>query len=157
MARLERDRGHFNKAEPLFKSAINTQRQLISDAGNQPSSRLHYQLSSSLLRYGRMHIAQEQPAAARALFEEALDLRKRYYEQDDHWRIAVVEVDFGWCLSRLGQYEQAEALLLQGYQTLSDKRGETDPQTLEALEYLATFYEDWNQPEQAEMYRSKLK
>ena len=92
------------------------------------------------------------PAAARPLFEEALTLREQYFEQDDHWRIALVQSDLGQCLSQLGHYEQAEALLKQSHEILK-KRGEADPQLLETRARLVTLYKAWERPELAEPYR----
>ncbi len=114
-----------------------------------------YRLSQSLLWYGRLRMAQEQPAAARPLFEEALELRTERYVEG-HWRIAETEVALGGCLSQLNQFEEAQVLLVRGYQTLLEERGETYQRTQEALEYLVPLYESWSRPEQAEQYRRKL-
>ena len=100
-------------------------------------------------------MTQEQPVAARPFFEEALELRRQRYEER-HWRIAVVEVALGWCLSQLDQFDEAEALLVRGYQTLLEQRGEADQPTQEALEYLIALYESWNRLEKAESYRRRL-
>ena len=147
MGRFERDRGNYSQAERLFEQAIRIQRPLLP--------RTRYNLSQSLLRYGRLRMVQEQPAAARPLFEEALELRQKHYEEG-HWRIAETEVALGGCLSRLEHFEEAEALLKRGYQTLEDIQGPTHQRTQEAVKYLVALYESWNRPEQAEPYRSKL-
>ena len=147
IAQLEQDRGNFDEAERRFKRAIRIQRSLM------PSTR--YALSQSLLRYGRLRMAQKQLGAARPLFEEALELREALYEERN-WRIAETEVALGECLSLLNRFDEADTLLVRGYQTLLEQRGESYQRTQEALGYLVVLYELWNRPEQAEEYRSKL-
>ena len=146
IGRLEQDRGNFNEAERRFEQAIRIQRP------SMPA--IWYRLSQSLLWYGRLRIAEERPAAARPLFEEALGLRRRYEERK--WRIAEVEVALGRCLSLLNRFEGADTLLVRGYKVLLEEWGETDQRTQEAVDYLVALYESWGRPEQAEQYRSKL-
>ena len=155
IARLEQDQANFTEAARLFEQAIDAQRHLLSALGNPSSNPLHMQLANSLLWYGRLHIAQEQPAQAQPLLEEALALRRRHMKQG-HWRIAEAEVALGWCLSRLDQFDEAEPLLTQGYATLAEEVGATDQRTQDALTYLITLYETGGHPEKAEPYRRSL-
>ena len=148
LARLETERGNFDEAQDLFEQAIHS----LRSTQNAPQY-----LARTLLWFGRMRMDQEQPAAAYPLFAEALELRQQFFDEG-HWRIAETEVALGWCLSRLDQFDEAQTLLVSGYETLrlQDERGEPYQRTQEALAYLIALYESWNRPEQAETYRNML-
>ena len=147
VGRAEQERGNFDEAERRFEQAIGIQRALMPETRRR--------LSLSLLWYGRLRMAEERLTLACSLFEDALSLRNEHSQERD-WRTAEVEVALGGCLSRLNQFEKADTLLAQGYQTLLEKRGATHQRTQEALANLVALHESWGHPEQAEKYRMRL-
>lgn len=73
---------------------------------------------------------------------------------DQHWRRAVFLSNHGRCLTWSGEYEQAEAMLIEAYTILRDERGPEDPGTIDAAAKLVSLYADyWQRPEEAERWR----
>lgn len=74
----------------------------------------------------------------------------------DHWALYDVQARLGMCLSELGDFADAERELLRGYEGLAEQWGVEDSRTQLALEYLLDHFENSNQDEKADSYRSLL-
>ncbi|MFH0982883.1 MAG: hypothetical protein V2A79_15280, partial [Planctomycetota bacterium] len=62
----------------------------------------------------------------------------------------------GRCLTDLGRYAEAEALLLAAYAGEARMRGEDHENTRDSVESLIALYEAWGQPDKAAEYRGLL-
>lgn len=56
----------------------------------------------------------------------------------------------------LGNYEEAEQLLLVNYESLIEIKGDGDPRTIEHLSNLVDFYNKSEQPQKREKYSAIL-
>lgn len=75
---------------------------------------------------------------------------------DDYLMTLRADLDLGVALTGVGQFEQAEARLMDAYQVLAREFGPAYRYTRAALRHLADLYERWNRPEQAARYRALL-
>ena len=75
---------------------------------------------------------------------------------EGHWRIALADSKLGACLVALRRYEEAEPLLLDGYDGVEAKLGGGDSRTVQTVEHLVELYEAWSRPESAARYRAIL-
>ncbi len=71
----------------------------------------------------------------------------------NHWAMPYFRAHYGMCLVELGQYEQAEPLLIEAYPRLPPLPA-TDAK--DTIRYLANLYDAWGKPEQAAEWRAKL-
>jgi serine/threonine-protein kinase len=71
----------------------------------------------------------------------------------DHFRIPQIQRHVGGCLTELGRYAEAEAVLLESYRALDEA---DDMFTREAAERLVTLYTAWRKPEKAAEFRALL-
>ncbi len=76
--------------------------------------------------------------------------------QEDDWRIRYSETTLGACLGKLGRYDVAEPLLLDGYSIVKDHTGVRSPFTRDVLRRLVSLYEAWAKPEEVAKYRALL-
>lgn len=104
---------------------------------------------SSLIQY------QGRPAEALALAEEALALSKKLFP-DGNWMTVLMNTLKGCCLRDLGRLDEAETLLLEGYEQVTRIFGEGHPYTVEAIGHLAVLYELWLKPEKAATWKAML-
>jgi serine/threonine protein kinase/Tfp pilus assembly protein PilF len=88
------------------------------------------------------------------LLRDALDIRRRILPPS-HWHIGYTEALLGGCLENLHRFEEAEPLLLGGYETLRAKRGEGREETRDAASWLAGLYKAWGKPDKAAEWRAK--
>jgi tetratricopeptide (TPR) repeat protein len=72
---------------------------------------------------------------------------------DDYLLTLASDLSLGDALMRAGQFEAAEACLLNAWQKLNTQRGSADRFTRSAVAHLVTLYEQWNRPEQAARFR----
>jgi hypothetical protein len=59
-------------------------------------------------------------------------------------------------LGEQGEFRKAETLIKGAVSVLEAQRGVEDPYTKEAILALASLYEDWGRPEQANEERARL-
>ena len=100
---------------------------------------------------GRILVGKGNPAAAEPLLREAV-ARYRETLPQGRVRIARAQSELGVCLVALGNYDEAEQLLLESFAAVSG--GGTEHGTLksQALERLVDLYEAWGKPEAATTY-----
>lgn len=60
----------------------------------------------------------------------------------------------GECLTRLGQYSQAESLLVGSLPTIEKCRGEKYAERQKAIDRIIALYEAWGRPDKAAAYRT---
>jgi tetratricopeptide (TPR) repeat protein len=91
-----------------------------------------------------------QYALAEPRAREALDLFRRASAGDRRWRTARAEALYGRCLAGLGRFAEAEALLLEAYESLEGipLAGVEEAQG-QALGWIVRLYEDWGKPDEA--------
>jgi hypothetical protein len=75
----------------------------------------------------------------------------------EHWLTAYTGSALGECLTSLGRYEEAEALLAATLPLIVDDRGEAHERTMEVLRRFIRLYEVWGKAEKADEYRSLLR
>ena len=94
------------------------------------------------------------PVAAEPLLREALDLRRKASPTRTD-EIARLERDLGICLVALGEYQEAEPLLLGSYRFFYSALGVKSPSTQRAIKGLIALYQATNNPSAAQ-YRGLL-
>ena len=62
----------------------------------------------------------------------------------------------GWCLGELGQFPEAERLLLASYEGLAGKLGPRHAWTQLVVAHLVRLYKHWNRPAQAAAWQAKV-
>lgn len=100
------------------------------------------------LAYGYHNLAsilltQDRPAEALPHFQYAHEIRTKQLAPDNPQQ-AITTSMLGDCLATLGRIEEAEPLLIEGYQSLLASRGEEHTGTQEAATRLKTFLRDQN-------------
>ncbi|HEY2414901.1 MAG TPA: protein kinase [Pirellulaceae bacterium] len=108
-----------------------------------------------LFRIGRLMVDQEEYAEAEPLFREWLRLRERLYAE--HWSIYEGQSYLGTSLLGQQRYEEAEPLLITGYEGLMRHRQEIDSFNQQAphraAQRLISLYEQWGKPAQAQRWK----
>ena len=148
LALVLQGQGNLAEADRTFAEAIRIYR-------SQPLSN-PIPLSTTLLGRARLWMAQGRHGAAEPLLREALAIRKDAVG-NAHWGTAQVRGALGACLAGLGQSDEAEPLLREGYQGLAASLGDQDERTQHVLRDLVAFYEAQGQPAEASQYRTRLR
>ncbi len=137
-------RGGWQEAEQRFQEALAIQRARLGEEHPQ-TARTKRNLALHRLRRGV-------PAAAESLIREALaSLRAK--RPEGHWEIADAESVLGACLVAMGRFEDAEPLLIGGYEGLARIRGVQAVPTRKARLRLVELYTAWGRPEEVERHR----
>jgi hypothetical protein len=138
------------KALPLFRSFLAGQKKRLGSdsprlAGSQASVSLH------LLQAG-------QPAAAEPIVRECLAIREK--KLPDSWATFNTQTMLGGALLGQKKYEEAEPLLLKGYEGMKKRQAQIPPagrpRLTEALERLVQLYDATGQAEKAARWRKEL-
>ena len=129
---------------PLARRAVELTRDV---AGDEHPDALGAEdtLGTVLLQAGRA-------AEAEALFGNLVKTAVRVLGED-HWGLPYILAHHGMCLVELGQYEQAEPLLLKAYPRLPPLPNADAEDT---IGYLVKLYDALGKPEQAAEWRAKL-
>jgi tetratricopeptide (TPR) repeat protein len=75
---------------------------------------------------------------------------------EGHWAIAEAQSRLGGCLAALGQYGEAEKLLLESYKHLESAARTPPPRFIQAAERIVQLYKSWGKPDKAAEWRAKL-
>jgi len=110
-------------------------------------------IAAPLEGLGKVHMKRGQPAAAELCFRRALELRTAATPK--HWLTACALVLVGDSLAGQDRFEEAEPLMLDGYEKLRTARKRNDMYTRQAAERIAALYDRWGQPARAEEWRAK--
>jgi serine/threonine protein kinase/tetratricopeptide (TPR) repeat protein len=114
--------------------------------------------SRVLHRLGRTFLEQEQYRDAESLLRGYLAIREQISPQ--HWTTYNARIYLGASLAGQQKYEEAEGLVLSGYQALIAQRDQIDSANLRAPEFardqLVQLYEQWDKPAEAQKWRAIL-
>jgi hypothetical protein len=113
----------------------------------------HY-IAYTLRHLARLYDAQGRAGEAEARWRERIDqLRKTAPDTD--WQVGQAKTELGEHLAGRRRYDEAERLLLDGFQTLKSDPY-TDDTTLEAARTrIVALYAGWNRPNDAAAWRAK--
>ena len=92
---------------------------------------------------------------AEPLAREALQMRRASLGEG-HWKTADTRSCLGECLTKLGQYEEAQTHLLAAHRTLADTLGEEHWRTIRTVRRLVRLYVVWDKPDQAATWRGRV-
>jgi serine/threonine-protein kinase len=101
------------------------------------------------------HLEQGETGVAEELVREALDVQEATLPAD-HWRIAYARTLLGHCLAARSQFQEAEPLLLDGYDALQTARGAKDRCVQKTLRRLVSLYEAWDRPDRTAAWSAVL-
>lgn len=99
----------------------------------------HMVINSSYALLGRSLVEQKRWAEAKPVLEKSLKMRRETLP-DDHWMIALPSVFLGECLIHLGETDDGEKLLLENYEILKNKLGESHELTQTARKRTRFFF-----------------
>ncbi len=157
-ARILRELGRYQEAEPLYRAAlaeIEQVRRQNEDESRQ--STLALQHAEMINYYSDFLLARGHYQRAGALQTKALNTFERYLSARDPQR-AQAMIQLGLIHAAEGRFEEAETL----YRTVDQQRrewfGPDHPLTLEARELLAVLYREWGRYQVADdLHRSVLR
>ena len=138
-------KGDLAAADPAYREAISLYRQNSEDDS----------LAPALIGYGSLLTELGNPHDAEPLLREGVE-RWRKMVPAGHWRIAVSESALAGCLIQLQHLEEAERLLLQGFEILQNKRGIQSVEAQRTLKRLVELYKIRNKPETVAKYQALL-
>jgi len=141
--------GRAGQAEPLAREALEIRRQIDTDDRTEIGHVLAT-LVPALLDLQKYEEAE-------ALARECLRIRLAAATDSKWWAIADTKSALGGALVGLGRFDEAEPLLLEGFQGLVDAPDAWPARKREALTRIILLYEEWNKPAQAAQWRAKLK
>ena len=114
-----------------------------------------FSLAAALTALGVARCDWGDPHAAEPLLTEALQIWRRSMPEG-HWQVAVTNSALGYAWTRMGRWEEAEALLEQSFTLLERERGMRDPRTRSAAQWLVELYVARGLPQRARMYEELL-
>ncbi|MBM44596.1 MAG: hypothetical protein CMJ36_06265, partial [Phycisphaerae bacterium] len=135
---------------------------LGDSGGAQDAADAARTIRMEILKEGHPHIADSDELQAQldieyGHHEAALEqLRTIHADRITHgqeWTIAWNEALQGHALAGLDRFEEAQPLFENSYKVLCERRGATSPQSLACAGMMASMYEDWGRPIEAEQYR----
>jgi tetratricopeptide (TPR) repeat protein len=143
--------GDYAGAEQLFTRALEGDRRVLGKE--------HPRTLNTLVWMGRTRLQQRRYDLAETGFREALDLYRR--TNPAAWERYQSESLVGQSLAGSRKYDQAEPLLISGYQGLIERRDKipafNQPDVDVAGDQIVRLYEDWLKPDKASEWRVKLK
>ena len=137
LAELDRDRGRLDKADAMFRRCIKGYAKAQGDDG----------LELAMLRadLAMNHLKKAEPSLAEPLLREALKVYDR--QMKDDWRRFEIQGQLGEALYSQKKYDEAEPLVLGGYEGLMNRRKKVTvdarPRLPEAGRRVVTLYESW--------------
>jgi len=147
LARWLTDERNYETAEPMIREALAMRKELLGN--NHPDvAKSQMQLAKLLIATDRYEEAFGISTQAQLICATALS--------PEHWRTAVATSLIGASLAGLGRYEEAELPLIQSYTSIIGNKGQTDPNTVDALQRIIALYEAWGRAEKAAEYRRQL-
>jgi len=144
---LMHDQGGLSEAESLFRRSLELYERLLPEG--------HLNIARTQIGLGRVLISRGEPTTGLRFLQQGLEARRTKLPED-HWEIAEAEVAMGGCLVELTEYQQAEPLLLHGYNVLKKSLGKNNQLTRRTAQQLVNLYEKWGSPSDAEKYRRLL-
>ncbi len=138
------DTGELDQAEALFSQALELQRAALGE--NHPSTLIAMNNLAGVRRDQGRH------AEALAQYDLLLE-RAPGVLPAGHWFVELCRSSSGFCLIKLGRFDEAEARLVEAHAALLASLGADHVRTLLTAARLVELYESWGRPEQAAAFR----
>jgi tetratricopeptide (TPR) repeat protein len=139
--------GDYQSAEPLLRQSLI----LIQDSVGIE----HPDYAGSLTMLANILVATNRYAEARDLAAQARAICIKAFPED-HWRTMIAASAEGAALAGLGQYAEAEKLLLRSHAILSTDEAALPVFVTETTRQLARLYQSWGKTEEAARYAALL-
>jgi tetratricopeptide (TPR) repeat protein len=143
--------GRLADAEPLFRELADQARGLVGRSDKEMASAL------ALLALCRIKL--EKWVEAEPVLRECLTIRERI--APDAWSTFNIRSMLGGSLLGQSRFDEAEPLILEGYQALKARESTIPqpgrPRLSEAAARVVRLYEKWGRPEEAARWREALK
>ncbi len=140
-----KDRGDLDGAESLFRQALEIRRATFGEE--------HPEFALSLLSIGVVHLVRGELGKAEPPLRQAVEIFAAALPAE-HWRTADTRSLLGGCLAGLGRFDEAEPLVVDGYENLVSTRGPTNAFTVAARQRVVDLYTAWDRPAEAAVYRA---
>lgn len=161
LAMAYRYAGRLEEALPVLREVSAEDRDYF-----QPEKEAGTRNFSALASVGFMYFAESsamlawcltdlnQPEKAEPLLREIVALGET--EVISSWNTSNARNLLGWCLAKQKRFVEAEPLIVQGYEALSDNEHAPPKRVHEALARVVQFYEIWERPAEAAVWREKM-
>jgi len=136
--------GDYTRAEEESRKALDPLRKFLGPE-NPTTLSAQVTLGLGLTRLDRA-------AEGEPYLRDALAIRQKNFPADD-FVVAHTSSMLGECLTAQKRFEEAQPLLLNGYNNLKAKLGDQNRRTIDARQRLAKLYDDWGKPDQAAQFR----
>ena len=148
LASIVAEQGRLDEAQAMFAEVLAIRRRVLP-----PDSTA---LASTLASAGNNLVALQAFADAETLLRECLEIRQA--KLPGKWQMFNAMSLLGRALSGQGRYEDAEPLLVEGYEGIDPSSAPAaELRSREALRYLIQHYEAWGKPEEAANWRARQK
>jgi tetratricopeptide (TPR) repeat protein len=147
LASAYRHAGRSGEALPLWRVSLEKRRRQL------PAQ--HPDLAVTLASLASVLSDLDRPAEAEPLLRECLAIRERKLPAGD-WPTAAARTLLGDCLAKQRKYDEAESLLLQGYQGLANAQGIPPSLLRETVERVVKLYEAWGKNDKSDEWRKKM-
>jgi tetratricopeptide (TPR) repeat protein len=144
LAAALRGQGQLAEARSLLEEALAITRETLGPD--------HQSIPGYQVNLARVYLAENDPSGAETLLRDALARQQRTSAAGD-WRLAATQGMLGGLLARRGEYEAAEALLLDANRVLKDVPGRQGREAAATRESLVALYQELRRPESAARYR----
>jgi tetratricopeptide (TPR) repeat protein len=141
------EKGELSEAESFYKSSLEGRRKVLTPG--------HPVTAASLVGLATVWMKQKNPRGAEPLFREAMIIRRNKLPKG-HFLTAGVEIQLGGCLVELGEFVEAESLLLGGYESLKSAQGSKAGELPVDIDRIIRLYDGWQKPEKADEWRATL-
>jgi tetratricopeptide (TPR) repeat protein len=150
LGKLYVDEGQHTRAAGLFTTVLKVRRRVLGE--NHPYT---IEVQTCL---GGVRLEQQRYAEAEPQLRAALDIYEK--TTPDAWTRYQAESLLGASLAGQQKYEQAEPLLLSGYQGMTQRLATIPVYSRSALpraeDWIIRLYLDWGKPEKAAEWRGKI-
>ena len=144
LAVLLDDGGASDEARPLFLESLQMSRQIWGGGLN---------VADTLISLAQLEMKSDRPAVAEPYFVEALALFRRASDVSPH-DLSWLGASYGYCLLKLGRYEESEAALLEAFESEQGLEEPEDGLLAAIAADLVALYEAWGRADRAAAYRS---
>lgn len=150
LATLYAHQGRYAQAELFHTKAMEIRRRVL---GPQ-----HPETADSMADLGAVVLEEQKYADAEPLLRGALDVRAK--ANPGTWTRYYNQVLLGACLAGQKKYQEAEALLVSGYEGMVERKttipSEDRPVIQKSAERIVRLYEDLKRPDKSTEWRNKL-
>ena len=151
LASMYESQGNYARSEALFTEVLEARRRVLGPE--------HPVTWGTLASVGRVRLRQRKYAEAELVLREALNGQET--KSPDGWPRFNSQSLLGGALAGEGKYEEAERLLLSGYDGLIQRESKIPWPLRWAVEQagdrIVQLYQDWSKPEKAAEWRARLR